>query len=317
MKTDEIFMGWNYARYVDKVAEAGKGEYAIPMFVNAWLPAPTDKGPGDYPSGGPQAHMHDIWRAAAPHVDMLCPDIYMTNFAELAERYSRSGNILFVPECAGDIHGAANAFYAIGQHKAVGYSSMGIGELQRLTAFRAGDAGSVAPADVANLPLPEAYATLAQLAPLVLEHQTNGTIAGAWLTLAKKETHINLGGYILNVSLAGWGGRAVADNAIGYGIFMATGPDEFLMAGDNLQIPFSPGAPGPEFVGLIEDAAGRFENGKWVVTRYLGGDDSTLRKDMANVVAEGQSGFGVRLLAQPHLSFAERAIQRVKVYRYK
>ena len=98
---------------------------------------------------------------------------------------------------------------------------------------------------------------------------------------------------------------------------MATGPDEFLMAGDNVQITFSPDTPGPEFVGLAEQAAGRFENGKWVVTRYLGGDDSTLRKDLANAVAEHQSGFGVRLLSQPHLSFAERAIQRVKVYRYK
>ena len=137
VQTDEIFMGWNYARYLDQVAEAGKREYPIPMFVNAWLNAPADKGPGDYPSGGPQAHMHDIWRAGAPHLDMLCPDIYMPNFAELAARYSRSGNPLFVPESAGDIHGAANAFYAIGQYKAVGYSSMGIGELQRLTAFRA------------------------------------------------------------------------------------------------------------------------------------------------------------------------------------
>ena len=133
-------MGWNYARYVDKVAEAGKAAYPIPMFVNAWLNSPSDKGPGDYPSGGPQAHMHDIWRAGAPHLDMLTPDIYMPNFPELAARYSRSGNTLFIPECAGDIHGAANAFYAIGQFNAVGYSSMGIGELQRLTAFRAGDA---------------------------------------------------------------------------------------------------------------------------------------------------------------------------------
>ena len=122
MQTDEIFMGWNYARYVDQVAEAGKREYAVPMFVNAWLNSPADKGPGDYPSGGPQAHMHDIWRAGAPHMDMLSPDIYMTNFSELAARYSRSGNPLFIPECAGDIHGAANAFYAIGQHNAVGYS---------------------------------------------------------------------------------------------------------------------------------------------------------------------------------------------------
>ena len=65
MKTDEIFMGWNYSRYVDQVAAAGKAEYNIPMFCNAWLPNPTDKGPGDYPGGGPQDHMHDIWRAGA------------------------------------------------------------------------------------------------------------------------------------------------------------------------------------------------------------------------------------------------------------
>jgi len=316
-KTDEIFMGWNYARYVDKVAEAGKGEYPIPMFVNAWLNAPTDNGPGDYPSGGPQAHMHDVWRAGAPHLDMFCPDIYMTNFAELAARFSRSGNTLFIPECAGDIHGAANAFYAIGQFDAIGYSSMGIGELQRLTAFRAGEAGPEAPANVSNLPLPAAYATLSQLAPLILEHQGGGTIGATWLTKENPRAQIRLGGCILNVTLAGWGRGPISDTAIGYGIFMATAPDEFLMAGDNVQVTFSTDPAGNEIVGLVEQAAGRFEKGKWIVTRLLGGDDSTLRKDLANAVAEKQSGFGVRLLSQPHLSFAERAIQRVKVYRYK
>src|SRR5450755_792064 len=39
-KADEIFMGWNYARYINAVAEAGKKEYAIPMFVNAWIVQP-------------------------------------------------------------------------------------------------------------------------------------------------------------------------------------------------------------------------------------------------------------------------------------
>ena len=33
--TDEIFMAWHFARYVGRVAEAGKAEYPIPMFVNA------------------------------------------------------------------------------------------------------------------------------------------------------------------------------------------------------------------------------------------------------------------------------------------
>ena len=330
MKTDEIFMGWNYSRYVDKVAAAGKAEYNIPMFANAWLPAVTDKGPGDYPAGGPQDHMHDIWRAGAPHIDMLCPDIYATNFNEFAARFARSGNTLFIPECAGDIHGAANVFYAIGQYKAIGYSMMGVGELQRMTAFRAGDAGAQIPADVENLPLPQAYAMLTQLGPLVLEHQTKGTIAAVWLNnKGNAETTVKLGGYQLHVTLAGWGQRpaatapagaaapAAVPDVAGYAMFMATGPDEFLMTGENAQVIFTTDPPGNEFVALAEQEAGRFENGKWVGQRYLAGDDSTLRRDLAQAVVAGESGFGVRLMSQPHLSYAERALQRVKVYRYK
>ena len=100
-KADEIFMGWNYSRYIDHVAEAGKKEYHIPMYVNAWIVQPTDNVPGDYPSGGPQDHMHDIWRAGGPQIDLLCPDIYLPNFVELTARYSRSGNTLFVPGVGG------------------------------------------------------------------------------------------------------------------------------------------------------------------------------------------------------------------------
>ena len=33
--TDEIFMAWTYARYVGQVAEAGKAEYPLPMYMNA------------------------------------------------------------------------------------------------------------------------------------------------------------------------------------------------------------------------------------------------------------------------------------------
>jgi hypothetical protein len=84
-----------------------------------------------------------------------------------------------------------------------------------------------------------------------------------------------------------------------------------------VQVTFSPDMPGSGFVGLAEQEAGRFADGKWVVTRYLAGDDSVLRYDFANIAALNQSGSGVRLSEQSHLSFAERAIQRVKVYRYK
>ena len=92
---------------------------------------------------------------------------------------------------------------------------------------------------------------------------------------------------------------------------MAEDPDDFLMAGNNVQVTFTPNTPGPPIAGLAWQEAGRFENGKWVRTRILAGDDSVLRYDMPNIVAMGQSGSGVRLTT------GERGIQKVKIYRYK
>ena len=314
-KADEIFMGWNYARYLNAVAEAGKKEYAIPMFVNAWIVQPEDKGPGDYPSGGPQAHMHDVWRAGAPLVDLLCPDIYLPDFTGILARYSRSGNTIFVPESAGDTRGAANAFYAIGQHRAIGYSPFGIDNVARLMGFGPDgpqSAGSQPPPDVEALPFSVAYKTLAQLAPLILEHQSKGTIAAASLNRQNPDQQIKLGDYTLNVGLPR--NRRTPDvvpDLTGYGIFMATGPDEYLLAGNNVQITFTPNASGAPIAGIARQENGHFENGKWVITRYLAGDDSVLRYDIATVADMGQSGSGVRLSAP------DRGIQRVKLYRYR
>jgi len=314
-KAEEIFMGWNYARYINTVVEAGKKEYPIPMFVNAWIVQPEDHGPGDYPSGGPQAHMHDIWRAGAPRLDLLCPDIYLPDFTGLLALYSRSGNTIFVPESAGDTRGAANAFYAIGQHRAIGYSPFGIDNAARLMGFGPDGpqpTGSQPPPDVEALPFSVAYQMLAQVAPLILEHQSKGTIAAASLNRQNPDQQVRLGDYVLNVGLPR--NRRTPDEVpdlTGYGIFMATGPDEYLLAGNNLQITFTPNTPGPPIAGIARQENGHFENGKWVVTRYLAGDDSVLRYDMATVADMGQSGSGVRLSAP------DRGIQRVKLYRYR
>ena len=314
-KADEIFMGWNYARYIDTVAAAGKKEYAIPMFVNAWIVQPEDKGPGDYPSGGPQDHMHDVWRAGAPQIDLLCPDIYLPDFAGIVARYGRSGNPIFVPESAGDIRGAANAFYAIGQHRAIGYSPFGIDNVARLMGFGPDSAqptGSQPPPDVETLPFSVAYKVLAQLAPSILEHQSKGTIAAASLNRQNPDQQIKLGDYVLNAGLPrNRRTPAVVPDVTGYGIFMATGPDEYLLAGNNLQITFTPNTPGPPIAGIARQENGHFEDGKWVVTRYLAGDDSVLRYDIATVADMSQSGSGVRLSAP------DRGMQRVKLYRYR
>ena len=70
---DEIFMAWHFARYVNHVAELGKAEYPLPMYVNAALIRPGYQ-PGQYPSAGPLPHLMDVWRAGAPQIDFLSPD---------------------------------------------------------------------------------------------------------------------------------------------------------------------------------------------------------------------------------------------------
>jgi hypothetical protein len=292
---DEIFMAWNYARYINRVAEAGKTEYHLPMFVNAWIVQPEDKGPGDYPSGGPVDHLHDVWRAGGPLIDILAPDIYLPNFPELAARYSRAGNPAFIPESRAGAAGAANAFYAIGQHGAIGYSPFGIEERE----------------DPEKGQIPKAYAVLAQLAPLIFEHQAKGSIAAVWLNKDKPAQQVRLGNYTLNVELRR--NRRMPDllPELGYGIFIAAGADEYIAAGTDVQVTFSPDAPGPPIAGLATVEEGRYVDGRWVAGRVLNGDEVQLRYDLDAAAAVNQSGSGLRFGPDGP------TIQRVRLYRYR
>ncbi len=124
-RADEIFMAWHYARFVNTVAAKGKAAYNLPMYVNTWL-AGEDTTPGDYPSGGPQPRVLDIWKAAGTAIDIYSPDLYAPEFASWSNRYHRAGNPLFIPETVGGAAGAANVFYAIGEHAALGFSPFAI-----------------------------------------------------------------------------------------------------------------------------------------------------------------------------------------------
>ena len=121
---EEIFMAWAFGRYVDRVAKAGAAEYALPMYANAWLgPQPGSLQPGDYPSGGPGARMMDIWKAAAPSLALLAPDIYVDDFNGTLTDFRRPNNPIFIPEARFD---AGNLFVALGQHNAIAFSPFGI-----------------------------------------------------------------------------------------------------------------------------------------------------------------------------------------------
>jgi beta-galactosidase GanA len=266
LETDDLFMAWHYARYIGKVAEAGKAEYNLPMFANAALIRPNFA-PGQYNSGGPLPHSFDIWKAAGPQLDFLAPDIYF-EFKKWAAKYDRPGNPLFVPEAAGDAQSAANVFYAIGNHRGFGFSPFAIDSM---------DASGTGGRELAR-----SYEALSQLAPLILENQPKGNVAGVLLEELTPSQRVRLGDYTLNVSPGGprriFPGEPVAPDATRsqspHGIFIASAPDEFYMAGSGLTITFSPNTPGPPMAGLATVEEGRFVDGRWVRGRRLAGDDT-------------------------------------------
>ncbi len=289
-ETEDLFMAWQYARYIGKVAEAGKAEYPLPMYANAALIRPS-YAPGQYNSGGPLPHSMDIWKAGAPQLDFLAPDIYF-EFKKWCAEYDRSGNPLFIPEAAGDAEGAANVFYAVGQHAALGFSPFAIDGVK--------EPGS-------ENPLAASYDVLDQLAPLILENQPKGRVAGVLLEELTPFQVIRLGDYSLRVSGGGPRRPLFAQGTPGqaapfypaYGIIIAAGRDEYYIAGRGLTITFSAETPGPPIAGLATVEEGHFRDGQWVRGRTLAGDDTGQGN---NVSLPGEHGPG---------------ILRVTLYRYR
>ncbi len=131
---DEKFMAWHYACYVEHLAQAARRIHDMPLYVNAAMNSRGRK-PGEYPSAGPLAHLADIWKAGAPDIDILAPDIYDTGFKSWASQYAMPSrpqdggkvkNRLFIPESRCCANSGVRALYAFGEHQALGFSPFAI-----------------------------------------------------------------------------------------------------------------------------------------------------------------------------------------------
>jgi beta-galactosidase GanA len=134
---DERFAAFSTASYINEVAKAGKEEYPIPMYCNAWLTYPVhalenrDRASAgqEYPSGGPQQQNIDLWKIAAPSIDILAPDFYSDDipfFHSVIAAYARPDNPLFIPETGLSQNNLGPYFfYALG-HGAIGFSPFGV-----------------------------------------------------------------------------------------------------------------------------------------------------------------------------------------------
>ncbi|HEX9425692.1 MAG TPA: DUF5597 domain-containing protein [Pyrinomonadaceae bacterium] len=285
--TDEIFMAWHFARYVNRVAELGKAEYPLPMFVNAALIRPGYQ-PGQYPSAGPLFHIMDVWRAGAPKVDFLSPDIYFSGFAEWCRKFHRSGNPLFIPEIAPSPLNSVQSFYAIGQHDAIGFSPFSIESLDEATGNS----------------LMDSYDAIGQLAPLILESQGKGLMAGLLPEGPEQRLpqQLRLGDYTLNITYERPPQGPVTQNVptptvISGGLVIALGPDEFVFAGTGLTVTFEANTAGEPTAGILSVQEGRYANGRWVSSRWLNGDQTNQGRHL-------------------RLASGRFSIQRIRLYRY-
>ncbi|MGB2643380.1 MAG: DUF5597 domain-containing protein [Candidatus Acidiferrum sp.] len=260
----EVFMAWNYARYIGQVAAAGKAEYPLPMYANAQLPAPQERA-GEYPSGGPYPLNLELYRVAAPSLDFFSPDIYWPNFEYWLERYSDRDNPLFIPEARSDA-GPFNAFCAYGD-RAFGFSPFAVDSLP--------DVEEGSDAQSSKNPLAQAYAVLQQLEDIVPQAQREGRTRGLVLHVSSPRPlqTVSLGGYLFTATLArSWPARNLLQDD-GAMIVVQTAPDEFLIAGTSLSINVSMDPDVKEGVaGIASVEAGSRMQGKWVAAQRLNGD---------------------------------------------
>lgn len=265
--TDEYFMAWNYALYVEALALAAREMTEMPLYVNAAMNS-RGRRPGEYPSAGPLAHLKDIWHAAAPTIDFLSPDIYDSVFAEWVAQYALPDNVLFVPEVRRSDANAAQAYYVLGHHDAIGISPFSI------------EGGSDSP----DSPVVAAYSVLRELTPLIARYNGSDAMDAVMLSSENPEHVITDGHTRITLShyfTLPWDPRAKDGSTWPEtgGILMKLGEGEYILAGTGIVAKFEHESERSSSARLGEDG---FLNAG--ADRVNGGEAaSTLRTGLAKV----------------------------------
>lgn len=126
---DEFFHAYYIAKYCNEITAAGKAIKNLPMYVNVALRNPFNPGlPGQYSSGGGTDNVLHIWKAAAPDIDLIAPDIYFRDHktvSKVLELYARPDNALFVAEIGNDQPYARYLYPTLG-FGGIGFSPFGM-----------------------------------------------------------------------------------------------------------------------------------------------------------------------------------------------
>ena len=275
----ESFMAWYFACAVEKIASSGKAEYDLPCYANAWL-RQYPWYPGSYPSGGPVQNVHWIWKAAAPSLFALGPDVYVPDCARVMDLYAYDENPLFIPEIRKDAVAASYSLYAFGAKNAICVSPFGIEEV------------ALDPSEVDRPPMevmialnidPSAFDTrnskdylaqanriLENLEPLYLKYRGTDHLK-AFVRHEELDfgTFLQFEKYDLSVAY----NPRESGSTLGSGIVIELGEDRFLLIGASCAMNFrvKPGVNAK--VDIIRYEEGELLAGEWKRARVLNGDE--------------------------------------------
>jgi beta-galactosidase GanA len=302
---DETFAAWSVSRYINAVAAAGKKELALPMYVNNWLKSPRAfpiaTVPGDdYPSGGPTVNMFRVWKAMAPSIDLLAPDIYVPNsqrYRSVMSEFHQPGNPLLIPESLGfePFPGATGygryLYFALGDG-AVGFANFGLDRLD------------IAHPNQEMLAVVNGFSLLGsftqELAALKFAGKLQtaveeGGIAQKELAFAADGASLSLGSNSAPAAPAAAAWRVIVSFPPAYdppaapvsttsdttalhegrAVVASLGPNEFLVAGIDCRVQFAlPIHTGGKQPQMLKVEEGHYDGTKWIPTRLWNGDET-------------------------------------------
>jgi beta-galactosidase GanA len=278
-EAENTFQAWSIARYVEQVAKAGKAEYALPLYLNHSLSDPL-RAPaqGRLAWDAMTSHVLDIWRATAPSIDVVAPDIYMSQYAQyqkVLDGYGRKDNAMFVPE-TGNATPFARYFFAALGHGAIGWSPFGLD----LTGYANAPLGAPVVDDKLIDLFALNYELIGPMQREIAKLNFEGKVKAVSEDPAVHSTTLEFGPWTATVA---YGlrvfGRAAnpPGNAepAGRALVAQLGPDQFLVTGVSTRVDFrlTDAANGKhrEFVKVEE---GTYLDGKFKFLRIWNGDQT-------------------------------------------
>ncbi len=275
---DELFQLYHQAHYLNEIATAGKAEFDIPLYMNVWLSYPPAELPErrlpipgiQYPSGGAVQRWVGLWRALAPSISAIAPDIYGDDAGfvrDVLAAYHRPDNPLLVPEIGKTDNFARYDFLALGEG-ALGIAPFGI-DPRGWNILGDGAATGHARNFALLAPMTREIAKLNFEAKLKTSMEENG----------RAQQELDFGEWQATVSYGypQYDGRRPPGTKDAHGVALVAqlGPNEFLVTGIDASVSFHlPGKLPGMRMQILAAEEGVYENGVWKPKRLWNGDET-------------------------------------------